>query len=89
MERALFKHQAVREAASKQEASIMIERPGETATGPVASGVTSTAPTPAERASAPTPIYTPGMRRAVPAVFESKYRAVFACCMQAGETPTE
>lgn len=67
----------------------MIDRPGESATGPVASGATSTAAASAERAGAPTPIYTPGTRRAAPAVNDPKYRAVFACCMQAGETPTE
>ena len=76
---------AVHEVASQQEASAMIDRPGETATGPMASGITSTAATP----GAPTPIYTPGTRRAMPAVNDSKYRAVFACCTQAGEPPTE
>ena len=68
----------------------MIDRPGETATGPLATSATNTAAAAsAERANAPTPIYTPGTRRATPAVNDSKYRVVFACHMQAGEPPTE
>jgi len=69
----------------------VIERPTKSAVEPIAASVTSTAPSDAEPAtvSAPTPIFTPGARRAAPVVAIGKYRAVFACCMQAGDAPTQ
>jgi len=66
----------------------MIDRPGDPATGAEGSGATSTAPEPAGVVSTPTPIFTPDSRRSVTVVSTTKYRAVFACGMQAGETPT-
>ena len=66
----------------------MIDRPGDPTTGAEASGATSTASELAGVVGTPTPIFTPDTRRAVTAVSSTKYRAVFACCMQAGETPT-
>lgn len=69
----------------------MIERPSNSAVEPDAAGATSTSLPDAAPGvvSTPTPIFTPGTRRAAPAVAIGKYRAVFACCLQAEDAPTE